>query len=142
MGSIIKLNVGGFRFETTKETLTQMSDSYFTALLSGRIPSSRDSDGWYFIDRDGQYFAPILTFLRTGEVIIPPSMTKADLLREAKFFLVDSLVRIFPHKSLTVGSLTDVSRSISARSCSSKAAAFHETERPRIWRSTVALSKR
>ncbi len=89
---IVRLNVGGHRFETTRETLLSVPDSYFTALLSERIPSVKDGEGAYFIDRDGQFFAPLLTFLRTGELSLPPGVTKADLMREAKFFLIDSLV--------------------------------------------------
>lgn len=40
--------------------------NYFTAILSGQFSTLKDESGAYFIDRDGQYFAPILTFLRTG----------------------------------------------------------------------------
>ncbi|CAG2104926.1 unnamed protein product [Medioppia subpectinata] len=34
---IISLNVGGKRFSTSRQTLTSIGDTFFTALLSGRI---------------------------------------------------------------------------------------------------------
>jgi len=52
---IIRLNIGGFIFETTRDTLLNTGgENYFTSLLSGRIPSTVDRNGAYFIDRDGQ----------------------------------------------------------------------------------------
>src|SRR5262249_41880416 len=35
-----------------------------------------------------KYFSPILTYLRTGELRIPPTMTARDVLCEAKFFMI------------------------------------------------------
>lgn len=50
---IIGLNVGGRIFETTLQTLSSFGDNYFTRLFFGRIPSTIDKNGNYFIDRDG-----------------------------------------------------------------------------------------
>lgn len=90
--AMIKLNVGGFKFCTSSETLKRIPDTYFSTLLSARIPSTKDDEGAFFVDRDGQYFAPILTYLRTGEISVPPTMVKADLLREARFFSIQPLI--------------------------------------------------
>ncbi len=38
-GDIVHLNVGGHRFSTSRQTLTVVPDTFFTALLSGRIPA-------------------------------------------------------------------------------------------------------
>lgn len=89
---IVKLNIGGYQYETTFSTLTCIPDTYFSLLLSGRFPFQKDERGAFFIDRDGQYFAPILTFLRTGEVIVPPNMTLKDIKREAEYFLIEPLL--------------------------------------------------
>ena len=89
---IIKLNIGGFKYETTVCTLTRIPDTYFTLLLSGRFPIQKDEKGAFFIDRDGQFFAPILIFLRTDEVTIPSSMSKKDVKRESEFFLIQPLL--------------------------------------------------
>jgi len=50
-GQIICLNVGGTMFSTTRATLTDKGDNYFTSLLSGRFKTSKDKEGVFFIDR-------------------------------------------------------------------------------------------
>lgn len=52
------------RFSTSKTTLNQISDTFFTSLLSGRIQSLRDENGAIFIDRDPDLFSLILNYLR------------------------------------------------------------------------------
>jgi hypothetical protein len=83
---IIKLNIGGCKYETTKETLCCKGENYFSALLGGRIPTTHDENGYIFIDRDGQYFQPLLEWLRTGDLSIPPGMSVNSVLREADYY--------------------------------------------------------
>jgi hypothetical protein len=45
MDEVIKLNVGGDKFTTSKQTLRSIPETFFTSLLSGRIPLLRDGDG-------------------------------------------------------------------------------------------------
>jgi hypothetical protein len=54
----VKLNVGGRRFETLRSTLLSVPGTYFHGLLDCQ-PAEE-----YFIDRDGEKFAPILNYLR------------------------------------------------------------------------------
>ena len=61
---VISLNVGGYKFVTTLSTLTKDSNSMLAAMFSGRHHLDTDSEGRYFIDRDGSYFEHILNFLR------------------------------------------------------------------------------
>ncbi|KAF9823729.1 hypothetical protein SFRURICE_014064 [Spodoptera frugiperda] len=65
---IVNLNVGGTRFSTSWHTLTWVPETFFTALLSGRIPTVRDETGAIFIDRDPNLFGLILNFLRTRDI--------------------------------------------------------------------------
>ena len=51
LNAIVKLNVGGTRFETSLSTLSYKGENFFTALCSGLIPSTKDEKGFYFIDR-------------------------------------------------------------------------------------------
>jgi len=97
-GDLIKLNVGGYRYETTRNTLMSIPDTFFVSLLSGRFPSFKDDEGAYFIDRDGQYFRPILTFLRTARIPELSDMTLEDLLAEAEFYLLHPLIKIIKEK--------------------------------------------
>lgn len=86
---IIKLNIGGVLFCTTSSTLLGRGENFFTALLSGRFAASMDENGAYFIDRNGRTFEPLLDYLRTGTLIIPPTIPMESVLIEASFFLID-----------------------------------------------------
>lgn len=61
---IINLNVGGKKFSTSRTTLTQIPETFFSALLSNRIPTMHDEYGAIFIDRDPHLFSLILNYLR------------------------------------------------------------------------------
>ncbi|XP_076807120.1 BTB/POZ domain-containing protein KCTD3-like isoform X2 [Clavelina lepadiformis] len=91
VGPLINLNVGGKRFSTSKETLTWVTDSFFSSLLSDRISSFQDEKGYIFIDRDPKLFRCILNFLRTKEVDNYEIDVKA-LKREAEFYGIHPLV--------------------------------------------------
>ena len=72
-------------------TLTSMrrrdEENYFSILLSGRFrPTIRN--GAYFIDRDGIPFAPILRYLRTGNLVIPSHIDSASVYEEAEFYCI------------------------------------------------------
>mmetsp|Transcript_8962 Transcript_8962/g.12336 ORF Transcript_8962/g.12336 Transcript_8962/m.12336 type:complete len:262 (+) Transcript_8962:105-890(+) len=95
---IVKLNIGGFKYCTSVATLTKHPNTFFTAILSEHIPTTIDEEGAYFIDRDGQYFAPILTWLRTNEVVVPKDMTKEDVLREAHFYSLQPLIDLLSYE--------------------------------------------
>lgn len=62
--TVIKLNVGGRQYCTTRSTLTTFPGSMFEALLSGRHAVVRDSEGAIFLDRDPDIFESVLTYLR------------------------------------------------------------------------------
>jgi hypothetical protein len=85
--AIVKLNIGGVRFTTTNGTLLQNEErNFFHGLLSGELSVERDDEGALFIDREGKYFAPILEYMRTGELVIPPDINTAFVLRESEFY--------------------------------------------------------
>jgi ubiquitin len=62
--SQIKLDVGGHKFTTSLPTLTSVPDTYLAALFSGHHPLAPNADGTYFIDRNGDRFRHILSYLR------------------------------------------------------------------------------
>ena len=72
---VIPLNVGGYHFVTTLSTLTKDKDSMLAAMFSGRHELDTDSEGRYFIDRDGTYFKEILNYLRDSTQL--PSTERA-----------------------------------------------------------------
>eukprot|EP00127_Corallochytrium_limacisporum_P002821 Clim_evm34s141 gene=Clim_evmTU34s141 len=77
-GTIVKLNVGGRTFSTTRHTLTKDGPNFFTALLDGRVPGLQDEQGAYFLDQSPEHFAMILDYLRTGIMRWPVNMQECD----------------------------------------------------------------
>ncbi|EDV23638.1 uncharacterized protein TRIADDRAFT_63984 [Trichoplax adhaerens] len=102
--TIIKLNVGGKRFQTSKQTLTWIPNTFFTCLLDGRIPTLKDENGdiqcnidraiydQIFIDRDPDAFIPILNYLRTKEIDLR-NIGLSTVKHEAEFYGITPLVR-------------------------------------------------
>lgn len=102
------LNVGGTRFSTSRQTLSWIPDSFFTALLSGRISSLRDETGAIFIDRDPKVFALILNYLRTKDIELKSVDIRA-LRHEAEYYGITPLVkRLVLCQDLTQSSCGDV----------------------------------
>jgi hypothetical protein len=91
----VRVNVGGHYYDTSLATLTKDSQSMLSAMFSGRYGLIQDSDGSYFIDRDGTHFRYILNFLRDNTVIVPPNyLLHMELLKEADFYQLDGLAEI------------------------------------------------
>ncbi len=96
----VKLNIGGRYFETKIETLTKHSEgtrTYFKALFSRQWQLEKDPiDESIFIDRNGDSFAYILNYLRTGQLIIndSDSTVRRNLIIEAEFYKIESLVSL------------------------------------------------
>eukprot|EP00105_Crassostrea_gigas_P014231 XP_011430823.1 PREDICTED: SH3KBP1-binding protein 1 [Crassostrea gigas] len=59
----IQLDVGGYKFKTTRETLTRIPSK-----LSKLIPLKSANAASYFLDRNPEHFAFILNFLPNGEI--------------------------------------------------------------------------
>ncbi|XP_023292729.1 BTB/POZ domain-containing protein KCTD3 [Lucilia cuprina] len=91
-GDLVNLNVGGQRFSTSRQTLTWIPDTFFTALLSGRISSLKDETGAIFIDRDPSLFSIILNYLRTKEIDIKNCEIRA-LRHESEYYGLTPLVK-------------------------------------------------
>ncbi|KAI4325570.1 hypothetical protein MLD38_030955 [Melastoma candidum] len=86
--SIVRLNIGGKKFTTTVDTLTQREpDSMLAAMFSGRHTLCSDhEEGYIFVDRDGKHFRHILNWLRDGVVPTLSDSEYAELLREAEYY--------------------------------------------------------
>ncbi|KAJ8963275.1 hypothetical protein NQ318_018742 [Aromia moschata] len=107
-GDILHLNVGGKRFSTSRQTLNLIPDTFFTALLSGRISSLRDEKGAIFIDRDPNIFSVILNYLRTREIELN-GVDIRTLRHEAEYYNIAPLVkRLMLCEDLTQSTCGDV----------------------------------
>ena len=55
-------------------------------------PAAQDKEGAYLIDRNPDYFKPILNFIRSRELFIDQGISLKGVLSEAKYFGIQSLV--------------------------------------------------
>jgi len=92
----ICLNVGGVRFETTRQTLSYESESMLAAMFDVDSNFSRPAilrDGAYCLDRDPKVFEVILSYLRSGELVtsdLSDGMLR-KLRTETQFFNLQAL---------------------------------------------------
>lgn len=91
--SYIILNVGGICYTTSLKTLISCPDSMLGKMFGeGGVPPQPDSNGHFFIDRDGTMFRFILNFMRNKRLCLPSSFEEFDqLLAEADFFQLNDL---------------------------------------------------
>jgi hypothetical protein len=85
--SIIRLSVGGTKYQTSLATLLSEPNSMISAMFSGRHQIDKDDKGYYFIDRDGGLFNYILNYLRNKEIMLPGDEYLINaLFKEAEYF--------------------------------------------------------
>jgi N-acetylneuraminic acid mutarotase len=102
----VELNIGGFRFETSVQTLRRVPHTFFDAYFSGRYAQDVCADGSIFVDRDGEYFGHVLEYMRDGVVSAAepgasPSMSLLRALkREFGFYCIELCVEqpMEPHQ--------------------------------------------
>ena len=105
---IIKLNVGGSSFHTSSSTLEWIPNTFFTTLLNGKLPSEKDENGAYFIDRDPDLFKIILQYLRTKQFSLLENdgsrinrRLVSELLHECEFYGISPLIERLHHLEAT-----------------------------------------
>ena len=90
---IVRLNVGGKFFHTSRETLSR--SGFFSSLLDFAGGDNTDADGNIFVDRSGRLFGVLLESWRTSRR--PPqimiSLWKAQLLEECKYFVAEEVAK-------------------------------------------------
>lgn len=86
---IIRLNVGGARFEVSRDTLMRCEGSMLASLISGKWKEGH-GEKEIFIDRDGRLFGFILAYLRSDRVFVPDLMDQAALQAEFEYFGIDA----------------------------------------------------
>jgi len=90
----IQLNVGGKILQTTRNTLTKDQNSMLYRMFSETSvwESATDPNGAYLLDRDPEYFSPLLNFLRHGDMIIDRNVNVEGVIKEAEFFQVQGAI--------------------------------------------------
>ncbi|CAL2033953.1 unnamed protein product [Caenorhabditis brenneri] len=96
---IVKLNIGGTIFQTSKSTLTR-SDGFFRTVIETDVPVTKDESGAFFIDRDPTHFRLILNFMRDGHVELPVCKQEIkEISKEAQYYLLRGLVELCSNSS-------------------------------------------
>jgi hypothetical protein len=82
----VKLNIGGYRFQTLVQSLRCIKHTFFDAYFSGRYAQDVCEDGSIFVDRDGEHFGHVLEYMRDGVVSVaaPGACPSVSLLRLLK----------------------------------------------------------
>ena len=87
--SILRLNVGGQGFDTTRETLLGAKSTFFARLLGmegGTLQGAlRDADGCYFINRSPEGLRLVLEWLRGNTEVDSPGRVNRDTLVRKRF---------------------------------------------------------
>jgi hypothetical protein len=85
--NIVKLNVGGIVYVTTRTTLTSIPNTIFEGMFSGKFLVKPEEDGTYFLDRDGTHYRYIINYLRDRDLDLIPCdhVIIQELIPEASF---------------------------------------------------------
>jgi len=101
--NIVKLNVGGVKYYTTRSTVSKYQDSMLGAMFNeNHILSNVDENGYYFIDRNGKLFEHVLEFLRCGELVLSTNFNDLERLKkEAEFYQIQPLIEAVSTSTFT-----------------------------------------
>lgn len=86
---IVRLNVGGTRYDVSRDTLERCEGSMLASLISNHWREGI-TDEPIFIDRNGRIFEYILDYLRTDKVHLPSSVSPVALEEEFDFYGIDA----------------------------------------------------
>ncbi|KAF5894952.1 BTB/POZ domain-containing protein KCTD15 isoform X1, partial [Clarias magur] len=91
----VHIDVGGHMYTSSLATLTKYPDSRISRLFNGTEPIVLDSlKQHYFIDRDGEIFRFILSFLRTCKLLLPEDFKDFHLLyEEARYYQLTPMLK-------------------------------------------------
>ncbi|XP_071798814.1 BTB/POZ domain-containing protein KCTD6-like [Asterias amurensis] len=90
---VIKLDVGGSLYTTSRSTLTRYPNSMLGKMFSGQNSTACDERGRYVIDCDGPIFRYVLNFLRRSTLDLPEGFKEWDLLiNEVIFYQIHELI--------------------------------------------------
>jgi hypothetical protein len=92
----VVLDIGGFRYTTSVQTVRRIPGTFSDAFFSGRNTMDPSEDGSIFIDRDGEHFGHVLEYVRDDVM----SLAKRDtseldvgmlqrLKQEVDFYCID-----------------------------------------------------
>ena len=94
----IMLDIGGYKYSTSLQTLRAEPESMLGTMFSERHPITKQKDGSVFIDRDGTHFRIILNYLRgsitSSEQLPDNNLLLSELLTEVNYYQLKGLENI------------------------------------------------
>ena len=94
---LVKLNVGGREFWTSRDTLTGRGPNMLASMIQYPKPGALIDDA-YFIDRDPDTFRWILNYLRGSKALPRKDSVEMCLIKEeAEYFAMDELLSRIQH---------------------------------------------
>jgi hypothetical protein len=88
LDEIISLDVGGTRFDTTRQTLVKDPNSMLAKMFDplSKLKPGLLRNGAYFLDRDPEWFRTILNYLRNGVLLAETQKELLAILTESRYF--------------------------------------------------------
>jgi len=85
---IISLDVGGTRFDTSRQTLLKDPNSMLAKMFDpeSKMKPGLLRNGAYFLDRDPEWFRTILNYLRNGILLAETQKELMAILTESRYF--------------------------------------------------------
>ena len=103
---IVKINVGGTRYDTTKETLCMYGPHMLSVLIDNEHNKDSDKE-CIFIDRNGCLFSYILDYLRCGILPYGNQELLYRLSYESDFYGIESLTCQIKRRIHSIQTLED-----------------------------------
>ena len=85
--AIVKLNVGGMRYEVARSLIETHPDTMIARMISKEW--QQNSDAEIFIERDGSRFKYFLDYLRDGKVSLPVNVSRESVLDDLTYYGID-----------------------------------------------------
>jgi hypothetical protein len=83
-GKVIRLNVGGTRYEVSRSLIELHPDTMLARMISEEWSSGNDQE--VFIDRNGPRFQYVLDYMRDQKATLAMNVTKESILTELEYF--------------------------------------------------------
>ena len=119
MTETVKFNVGGTIYEVSRSLLERYPDTMLAKSASKRW--QEDSMSKICIERDGDLFRHVLSYLRDGRVVLPLTASREGLMLELQYYgldgvekenIDDSLIPVSQHAGIYKKVLQDFKRKV------------------------------
>jgi hypothetical protein len=93
---ILRFNIGGCKWDVTRQTIEQFGGDYLNALLNGEFDITRDIKGRIFIDRPQKEAEYIQHFILTQQ--LPAKFERNIAISAAQFFGIEAMEKYIEEK--------------------------------------------